>query len=150
MNSLIMTPRAQCKIRRIPSKPFAIICHIEVFCIKCGGVQNCKEQIYNDLAFLRGEERKLSGLAQSFRKQRAETQLSTLMSSHNSPWRKVSFMKHWACKLNELCCVICAFKNWVTSYICVMPQAAPREISDIPGPKWFSVSAFQVLLLCRH
>lgn len=94
MNFLIMTPKPHRKIKIIPSKPFAIICQTEVFSIKSEGVQNCKEQIYSERVFLPGEERELSGLAQSFRKQRTETRLSTLMSSCNSPWRKVSFMKH--------------------------------------------------------
>lgn len=49
---------------------------------------------------------------------------------------KQLYVKHWACKLNEVCCVICAFKNGVTSY--VTAKSALREASDIPGPKQFS------------
>lgn len=41
------------------------------------------------MALLLKEERELSGLEQSFKKQRTETQLSTMMSFHNSRWREI-------------------------------------------------------------
>lgn len=133
MNLLIMTSWVQCKIRRISCNQSAL-CQIEMSCIRSGGMQSCKELTYSELEVLAGQE-KLSGLAQSFRKQNMGTWLSTLTFFHNSSWRKIQFVKHWACKLNEICCVICAVKNRVAPYIIL--QAALTEISDAPGSKWF-------------
>lgn len=43
------------KRREVTSKLFAILCQTEVFSIKSGEVQNCKELIYNKMEFLLGD-----------------------------------------------------------------------------------------------